>query len=441
MLEGKRNLVFIVISFCLVFLAANMVFAEEKYVYPRKTKYEGEKINVAMVSEAICEELVPLLPRFEEQTGIKVNLELYPYQNLQEKMMIALTQQSGAYDVVHIDCVRYGQFAGQGWVIPLDDYIAKTDPDVLRFEDHMPGLMEQQAYWDGKVYGLPYISAAMGLVYRNDITEQYGIKLPETWDELIEVCKKLQIELPEGMYPLIFTAKRDEAVVCTYFNLLGSYGGYVYDSEYRAALDTEAARKSLIMLKEMLNYCPPGTTTYDHAEVLQAFGDGKIVFGIYWFNQAPVFENPNTSRIVGKWDAYLMPGVRQEDGSIKRAHTTGGWGLGISKDSKHKDAAWEFLVWASSEEVQRAVIKGGHPSRKSILEDPEVQKEHRELKWFLEALNSTIGRPRIPEWPEISQSMQVWISNYLTGASSLDETVQNMNKEINDILKRSGRQK
>ena len=65
-----------------------------------------------------------------------------------------------------------------------------------------------------------YISAAMGLVYRNDITEQYGIKLPETWDELIEVCKKLQIELPEGMYPLIFTAKRDEAVVCTYFNLL-----------------------------------------------------------------------------------------------------------------------------------------------------------------------------------------------------------------------------
>ena len=43
MLEGKRNLVFIVISFCLVFLAANMVFAEEKYVYPRKTKYEGEK--------------------------------------------------------------------------------------------------------------------------------------------------------------------------------------------------------------------------------------------------------------------------------------------------------------------------------------------------------------------------------------------------------------
>ena len=55
------------------------------------------------------------------------------------------------------------------------------------------------------------------------------------------------------------------------------------------------------------------------------------------------------------------------------------------------------------------------------------------VKWFLEALNSTIGRPRIPEWPEISQSMQVWISNYLTGASSLDETVQNMNKEINDI--------
>ncbi|MCX6089946.1 MAG: extracellular solute-binding protein, partial [Candidatus Atribacteria bacterium] len=315
MLNHKTKWISSILVACLILFTISAITTAEDYTYPKKTKYDGEKINVAMVSEGICEELIPLLPEFEEKTGIKVNLELYPYPNLQEKMMIALTQKSGAYDVVHIDCVRYGQFAGQGWVIPLDDYISKTDPTILALDDHLPGLMQEQAIYDGKTFGMPYISAAMGLIYRKDLFDEYGVKLPNTWDELIEVCKAIQLKLPQGSYPLIFTAARDESLICTYMNLLGSYSGYVYDGNYVATMNTEAGKKSMEMLKELLGYCPPGATTYVHGEVLQMFGDGKIAAGVYWYNQAAIFEDPEKSKIVGKWDAYLMPGVKQADGS------------------------------------------------------------------------------------------------------------------------------
>src|SRR5690606_11638995 len=111
--------------------------------------------------------------------------------NLQEQQAVALAQRTGAYDVVHVDCVWVGQYAGQGWTIPVEDFIAKTNPEVLAIDDFFPLVLEGQGMWEGKVFGLPFIQAVFGLYYRTDLFEKYGLEVPETWDELYEVVKFL----------------------------------------------------------------------------------------------------------------------------------------------------------------------------------------------------------------------------------------------------------
>ena len=86
-----------------------------------------------------------------------------------------MAQRTGAYDVVHVDCVWVGQYAGQGWTIPVEDFIAKTNPEVLAIDDFFPLVLEGQGMWEGKVFGLPFIQAVFGLYYRTDLFEKYGL--------------------------------------------------------------------------------------------------------------------------------------------------------------------------------------------------------------------------------------------------------------------------
>ncbi|GAG79722.1 unnamed protein product, partial [marine sediment metagenome] len=85
---------------------------------------------------------------------------------------------------------------------------------------------------------------------------------------------------------------------------------------------------------------------------------GKAAMDLQWHNAAPTASDPSKSKIVGKFDFAVIPGKLQPDGSIKRTPTFGGWSLEIPKDSKNKEAAWEFMVWATSPEIQPRLAYG-----------------------------------------------------------------------------------
>ncbi len=397
--------------------------------------WAGTTINVAMVAEPRNEAISKLAGEFTRKTGIKVNFNLLAYPTLQEKQMVALTQGTGAYDVVDVDCVWVGQYAGEGWTIPVEEFILRTDHKTLALDDFIPAVVSEQGMWEDKIFGLPCIQAVFGLHYRTDIFKKYGVKVPQTWEELRDTAKRLNLKEP-GVYGITFMGRRGVQLQCTYDNILWSFGGEWYDSNYRPTIDSREAVAALDYFKSLIPYAPPGVLTYDWDENARAFAQGTAAMTIQWQNAAPTFYDPKKSKIVGKFEFTLIPGEKQPDGSIKRTPTFGGWSLEIPKDSKNKEAAWEFIVWASSPELDPRLAYSQPGSRFSGLEDPAIQKKYIEYTGMLESLPIAKGRPRIAPYSELADALEVALSEAMTGSKSSKRALNEANNKFQFIMKK-----
>lgn len=397
--------------------------------------WAGTTINVAMVAEPRSDAIAKVANEFTELTGIKVNFHILAYPTLQEKQMVALTQGTGAYDIVHVDCVWVGQYAGEGWTIPVEEFILRTDHNTLALDDFIPAVVSEQGMWQDRIYGLPCIQAVFGLHYRTDIFEKYGVEVPQTWEELRETAKKLNQKEP-GVHGITFMGRRGVQLQCTYDNMLWSFGGEWYDENYRPTINSQAAVDALEYFKSLIPFAPKGVLTYDWDENARAFAQGTAAITIQWQNAAPTFYDPEKSKIVGKFKFTKVLGKKQPDGSIKRTPTFGGWSLQIPKDSKHKEAAWEFMVWASSPELDPRLAYSQPGSRFSGLEDPETQKKYIEYRGMLESLPIAKGRPRIAPYSELADALEVALSEAMTGAKSSKKALDEANRKFEFILKK-----
>lgn len=413
----------------------------EEYIFGTYTQkpFAGTTLNVALVAEPRSDALKKLLPEFEQLAGIKVNLEVLPYPTLQEKQAVAVTQGTGAYDVVHVDCVWVGQYAGQGLVIPVEDFIKKTDAQVLALDDFIPSVLQEQGMWEGKVYGLPFIQAVFGLHYRTDIFSELGLTPPNTWEELYDTAKLLTDKLKDrGITGITFMGKRGVQLQCTYDNMLWSFGGDWYDENYKPTINSPEAVAALEYFKTLIPFAPAGVLTYDWDENANAFAQGKAAMNLQWQNSAPLFQDPTQSTIVGNFDFTLIPGKKQLDGSIKRTPTFGGWGLMIPKDSKNKEAAWEFIVWATSPEMELKLAYAMPGARYSSLKNPELSAKYVEYKGMLESLPIAKGRPRIAAYSELADALEVALSEAMTGTKDAQTALNDANARFEEILRRWG---
>jgi multiple sugar transport system substrate-binding protein len=399
--------------------------------------WEGTTIHVAMVAEPRADAIAKLASEFEELTGIKVVFDILAYPTLQEKQMVALTQGTGAYDIVHVDCVWVGQYAGEGWTIPLEEFILRTDHNTLALDDFIPAVVSEQGMWEDRIYGLPCIQAVFGLHYRTDIFEKYGVKVPQTWEELRKTAEELNLK-EEGVYGITFMGRRGVQLQCTYDNMLWSMGGDWFDENYKPTINSQAAVDALEYFKSLIPFAPKGVLTYDWDENANAFAQGQAAMTIQWQNAAPRFYDPETSKIVGKFEFTAIPGQPQPDGSILRTPTFGGWSLEIPKDSKNKEAAWEFMVWASSPDLDPRLAYSQPGSRFSGLEDPEMQKKYIEYPGMLESLPIAKGRPRIGPYSELADALEVALSEAMTGSKDSQKALDEANQKFEFILKQWG---
>jgi len=410
------------------------------FKFPAADKpYAGQQLNIAMVAEPKPVKLKEFLPEFEELTGIKVNFSDMPYPTLQEKQLTAVTQGSAAYDIVHVDCVWMGQYAGQGWLSAVEDLKAQTDPAVLDIDDFVPRLLSELSMWDGKLYGLPFDTSVMMFYYRTDLFEKHGLKVPTTWDEVLEAATKItEAEKGNDVYGLTLMAKRSVQLGCTYGALLGAYGGYYYDDKYKATINSEAAIQALEMLVKLVAQCNPGALAQDYDEGDATFANGNAAMFIQWNDSIPRYNDLEKSKIAGKWAAADMPGVKQSDGTIKSSPTIGGWNTGILADSKNKEAAWEFLLWMVTKDMERKLADAQPPARSSVLADPEMAAKYPEYKPMLATLEQAWGRPRIAVWSQMTDNIEAALSQAVTGELSPADALNKVNPLVDEILKTGG---
>lgn len=120
----------------------------------------------------------------------------YSHQEALLNMLAAGTGPDCWFDSVRTT----GMLARKGVVEPIDDYLA-AEPSFKK-EDFTDNTFSCQTF-DGKIWGIPWDSGALLLMYNRDLFDQAGVPQPDTaawltWDEIIELGKQLTFDLDDN---------------------------------------------------------------------------------------------------------------------------------------------------------------------------------------------------------------------------------------------------
>lgn len=402
---------------------------EEAAAAPAGDKpFAGTELVLASMTDQYVAAFRALVPKFEEETGIKVTLDELGYVDLYQKLTADFVGHTANYDLMTVDIVWSGEYAANKYTLPLDDFMDR-DKDQLQLDDIMPVSWTLGEY-QGKHWAYPLAGYANVLNYRKDVLAEAKIEPPKTQEELLADAEKLT-QADKDFYGVALLGAKGSAVAQDYMAWVQQFGGSILDKDGNPKINTPEHVKILEHFGALFKFAPPGSTDYWWDQRETAFRSGKVAMMEGWSIARAGYENPEISSIVGKVDITLAP-VGE---GVEPKYGFGGWGIGINADSdkQKQEAAWEFIKWLTSPEVQKEWIRNdGAPIRRSTLEDPELNKEYPWFPLLLESFEKGDGdyRPRIPQYSIIQDALGTAVNGYLVGELKAQEALDQAQAQI-----------
>lgn len=395
--------------------------------------YEGVELTLASMTDQYVTAFRYLLPVFEEETGIKITMDELGYTDLYQKLTADFVGKTAQYDLMTVDIVWSGEYAANGYTLPLDDFMAR-DKEELQLDDIMPVAWTLGEY-QGKHVAYPIAGYANVLNYRKDLLEAAGIQPPKTQQELLDAAKKLT-KADGSQYGIALLGAKGSAVAQDYMAWVQQHGGSILDKDGKVAVNTPQNVEILKFFGELFKYTPPGSADYWWDQRETAFREGLVAMMEGWSIARAGYENPEISKIVGKVD--IEPAPVSE--GMEAKYGFGGWGIGINASSskEKQEAAWVFIKWLTSPEVQKEWVRhDGAPIRRSTLTDPDLNKEYPWFPKMLVAFENGDGdyRPRIPEYSIIQDALGTYVNAYLIGQETAESALQKAQAQIEANLK------
>jgi len=371
----------------------------------------------------------------EENHDIEIIREVGPHSSTAFHDMLTqkLKNRSEDVDVFLMDVIWPPEFGAAGWAMPLDDLF----PEKER-EKFLEGTIVANTY-GGHIYGVPLFIDSGMLFYRKDLLEKYHLPVPETWKQMVETAEWIvREEKRQGneMYGFTGQFKQYEGIVCDMMEYIMSNGGYIIKPDTgKIGLLEPATIEAIKFVRDNIigRIAPRGVLTYQEPESLDLFVQGKVVFHRNWPYAWEISNNPERSKIAGKVGIARLPRFPDH----LSVSTLGGWQVGISSFTKHRDAAWRFVEFLTSERIQKilALRAGRAPTRKSLYDDPEILKSYPHFRDMKEVFLTAYPRPGTPLYPAVSNVLQRFFSRVISDRSSdIAKEAQAATGEIGRIL-------
>ncbi|WP_404314522.1 ABC transporter substrate-binding protein [Prescottella equi] len=357
---------------------------------------------------------------FTERTGITVEWSNIPYATFLQKIVAESAIGGGTYDAL-IWPDAWGPSLKIG-VQPLDDVMAQ---DGITLDDFSGPFREAAtAGEDDRTYGIPFRGFSYNLFYRKDIYAQLGLNPPTTWDEYYE-----QLELIESRtdkYPIAGQFNRRAGQnLNTWMSMLWSNGAELFDENEAPAFDSPeglaATEKYLETVRS--GFTPPASTNWGDLESTTAFMKGNAATVLAWSWWMEDFTNPNKAapELADNVGVAPLPAFEGKESS-SYAYT---WLAGVLNTSRNQGAAWEYVKWLGSADVEREVALDksdpatttGITIHTSNMTDPEINAANMGLPIIQnESLKSARAVPMNLDWPRIMDILAVAVNEMANGS-------------------------
>jgi len=408
--------------------------------------YKGTTLVVNFPAHPHYDAAMKVLPKFTEETGIKVEVDQLQYLAMRQKQTLELTKPKGDYDLMTYVVFSKADYVPARQIEPLAPFIMNPkladpsyDPDDLisGYVQNIGVAGGKKGYLPGPtgaLYGVPFGSETSVLGYRKDIFAKHNLKVPETYDELLDLVCKIP-ELEPGMGGLTSRGASGHQVSHAFLLHLAPLGGRFYDDKWNPIVNNEAGVQAGEALKKILECGPEGGTSFGFAEMKNAFLQGKAAMFLDSISVAGQIEDPEQSKVAGKVGWALHPK------GVRRGSQTGGFGIAIPSNAQNKEAAFLLMQWLTSKRVDKLIaLEGGSPSRFSTYMDPDVIAKYPHSKVFAEALKyaDPDWRPIIPTWGEVNKELGTTLSKAMTGDMSVKEALDSVAERAKAIQEKAG---
>jgi multiple sugar transport system substrate-binding protein len=345
-------------------------------------QFDGGQVRLILNKHPYTESLLPLIPEFEELTGISVPEPLIlPEAEYFQKLLLDLSTGAGEFDAFMTGPYIHWAYDSAGWTEPLEPFLA--DPNMTSADydeaDIFKSLMDANR-WDltlgggvgqGSQWAIPVMVETYVQSYRKDIYDELGIEPAVTIEQWRENNAKATSGDVKG---IIVRGERGGGMTGTgYISTFRGYGGVVLDEELVCQINSpEGVHVAEEYCASVRESGPEGWANVTWYEGQESFANGSYAqyMDCDFFNA--LYDDPDKSQVAGKVGFAHCPHAEDRD-PFSSLWT---WALAMSSKAQDKNAAWYFLQWATmKEQMQVATIEGRNynPTRASVFEHPDVQ--------------------------------------------------------------------
>jgi len=384
-----------------------------------RIRYVSEPTPPTMVASRLAKD------EFTANTGIEVEFEIVPLEQVLEKVALDVQGRLGAHDLYYLDQSWTSLFISDT-IDPRDLYERKRDLALPDFDwsDFSRPLLRGISTYKDRLIGIPFDIPIFIQMYRRDLLEKHRLSVPTTMAEYMTVVKTLDAaERGNGIRGTTGQLKAGHySLNCDWTAWLWGNGGSVFGKDGFFSGGDEAGMRGLAYMLELVKHMPPAATGWTWDEEAQSVSQGTAAMVMSWGEFFPGFDGPQ-SKVVGLMEAARPPmedrlRAPEDAGFQEIPHVghQGGSSICLSRHSKNPDAAWIFMQWACSKDVaaRSAILGSGCAAvRNSTYRDPRVlaaakvgpgtTRHFPATEW---TINNAMGsEPKLPAWVEISNDV------------------------------------
>lgn len=361
------------------------------------------------------------------------------------KLALMLRSPRTTPDLVYEDTFLINSDIQAGYLKPLDDYLTSW-ADWNQFATTAKGAAKGA---DGKTYGIPDGTDTRGLWFNKAVFAKAGLPAdwqPKTWDDVLTAARAIKTKVPDAVPMNVYASKAaGEGTSMQGFEML-LYGtaNQLYDSSSQKwVVGSKGFLDALNFIKtvygEKLGPSPQDATdaALGNKVTQEWFPANKIGIALdgSWL---PNTWQPTGAKPWPQWSTALgqaaMP--TQTGQAPGKVSLSGGWTWAIASKSPNADLAWKFIqALQTPANAAKYAVEGTQIAvRNDVAKDVTYTAANAKTPVFTDVVSITKYRPAYPEYPKISNQIQVAAESVMTGQETPEQAQKVYDEAVKGIV-------
>jgi trehalose transport system substrate-binding protein len=315
-------------------------------------------------------------------------------------------------DLLLLDNMNLAPYVEKRLVLDLTKDQALIDPEV--YESLVKPLT-----FKGQLMFFPGRPNVQITYYNTDVFDGSNYTIPETWDELLKVAKRLKAAYKVGKVAMQGTL--DTNTTTQVFEFITAAGGEI------TTLNDTGSVKAFTFLQELYPYLSPETKKANWNTTNKFLSEETLFLARNWPIGMQVIVKQNQKTNVKAYATWAGP--------AGRATMIGGDVIAITKRSPNKDLALKFAGYLMSREIQTLLVTelGWPPIRSDALGSvPEWQQGF--FKAIMEALRYGHYRPAILGWSAVDKYVNLAFKDIVMDGRDVQATLNTYARDLQEEL-------